>query len=225
MTKKLMLITCFLAMYITSSAQGTSLTKEETINYINKKMQETVGHYKTNKQLNGSIGDKNYYWIHNISLYGDKVKVTRTRSNYTKSEISEMGYVYVGGTSSKFVPCDYYEDELVQEFNPIHISSIEFLKDPVSGEPIGSMQLNLKANTAQSKASYTSAKYKFDSSENVRYEYWDKCHGSQTPSTNPESTNKIYINYLAADEDNFDKLKKAFEYLRDLYKAEDDPFG
>ncbi|WP_316846389.1 hypothetical protein [Pedobacter psychrodurus] len=217
----------FLMLSILANAQDKGgLTKAETVNYINKKLAETVGHYKTNLNRDGTKGDKNYYWAHSISLSGDKIQVSRNRSNYIREKIRNMETVSHQGRNYSLYPCNYYEDLLVQDFNPMHIISVELLKDPVSGEPIGSLKLNLKANTAQSRTVYTSPNYQFpDGTNAIKYEYWGKCYGSKEGEPLLASVNFIYINFLAADPDNFVKLKKAFEYLRDLYKAEDDPFA
>jgi hypothetical protein len=214
MKKYLFLIFSICSFQITF---GQSLSKYETVNYIDKKLVEVVGHYKTNLNRDHTVGDKNYYWEHNVRINGDKIRVTRTRSNHTRESIQSAPY-YKG---SQTYPCNFYKDVLIQEFNPIHISTIEFLKDPVSGEPIGSMRLNLIANMGQGRNYYSYPKFKGDANTT----YWNTCFGLQENKPEILSTRSIFINFLAADPTTFQKLKKAFEHLRTLFKAEDDPFA
>ena len=224
--KKKLLIYIFALFSFSSFAQDKAmLTKEETVNYINKKLQEVIGHYKTQTLENGQSGKIEYYWVHTIALSGDNVKIYRTRSNYTFQRISDIKGVRHQGTYYNIYPCDYYLDTQYQEFNPKNISSIEIFTNPISNEAIGSIQINLKSKTNQSLRYVEGPKFKFPYDDSINSEYWGKCYGDQTGNKISDSLNYAYINFLIADEDNFKKLKKALEHLRDLYKAEDDPFG
>lgn len=152
-----MKLTLLISLLITIAYWGhaqdkASLTKEETVNYINKKLQETVGHYKTAENDGAAKGVKEYCWSHSISLSGDKIKVSRVRSNYTSDKINNAEQVYHQGSNYYLYPCDYYEANLEQEFNPMHIISIELNKKVVSDDPVGSMSFEVTSQYSSKKS-------------------------------------------------------------------------
>ena len=200
-------------------AQGANLTKEETINYINKKIKETEGHY-LKLDFEGKIGVINlYYYGSTLELSDDKLTYSRSRGSYkerqsgTREFVSGHGYQY-------FYPCDYYtiQDELT--FSAANIISIEKYNDELNkNSPIATVQVNISSNTGIFKRTAGAVNSKFNDGD-----FYGRCTDFKE-ATDSKTVSAIYFSYLKGDDSNFNKLKKAFEYLRDLSKAEDDPFG
>lgn len=211
--------------------QGAGLTKEETVAYINKKLNEAVGHYQTIDNDDGSK-QKMYYWESSVKLTGDNLVVTRTRSKYKPEEINNYKTVsYVSPQNiyrierEKSYPCDYAKFTYETSFNPLHISKIELYKGSAVGEPAGAISITLKSKTAKMKIIGQSAKYKLGYDEySDKYGNGGSCIGLKTEEVT-QSGSLTAMNFLLADESNFGKIKRALEYLASLLKAEDDPFG
>lgn len=147
-------------------AQPT-LTKDETINYVNKKMKEAVDHVYSNN--NGRIGKVSAIYT---------VSITKT----------PKGINIVFTFDDPFYTASY-------EFNPAHIKDV-FAYENSTSSAVNELQISLIGATCAAK---------------IR-------SGNQSLA---------YANmlYLKADPTNLQKIKKALMHLRDLYKAEDDPFA
>jgi hypothetical protein len=173
-----------------------SLTKRETIDYLNKKVEECEGHFRTPDGFNKIM----YY--KNLSFYldGEKVSLTQESSNYNEWKSS----------------ADYFERWNKQSFNPGQILSITEATSKAE-EPLGIILITLKSNSVVSKQ-YISW-YK-SQDEYGRGKFFGAHDGTESTSTD-----QIGFVYLSSDDSNFSKIKKALEHLRDLYNAEDDPFG
>jgi hypothetical protein len=93
-----------------------------------------------------------------------------------------------------------------------------------SNEPIGVVKITLISNTGQNEYRSFGPTKKYTWNGHYAYGF---CHsvGEYTDARSTNSNNTIYLAYLQADPTNFNKIKKALEYLRDLAKAEDDPFA
>lgn len=209
--KKLLTILAICFSIATSFAQGATLTKEETVNYIDKKANEIFGHYRT-VPLADKKNYKFYYSRSTVSMYGDKLTFEQRRRNYKD-----------GAQDYRYYPCNYVEVKYEYTFNPGHIVSVEKYLNHIEGEPVGVIKITLKAVGI-------STTYMFGTTEKVRNEYsehYGKCFDLKeyTDYRESESATEIYLAYLQSDDSNFTKIKKALEYLRDLAKAEDDPFG
>ncbi|HEX8576296.1 MAG TPA: hypothetical protein VF677_08385 [Flavobacterium sp.] len=217
--KKPLLICLLVLSSISLFAQDkAALTKEETINYLNKKAEEIIGHYRTiNENLrNGTTKDVKYYYFSNsVSIDGNNVIFKQEKRNYKDEGVYVNSY-------RTYYPCDYYEMRQKNIFNPSHILSIEKSTSKVAGEPIGVIEITLKGNTGQRQAHISNP------TEKMTYEqsdHYGKCFYLEEAPFYKESSKVVYFNYLQSDDSNFNKIKKALEYLRDLFKAEDDPFG
>jgi hypothetical protein len=159
-------------------AQGKAmLTKDETINYINRTLQKAKGYKCLHVgclKNEGSILDVSF-----ITFGDDKVKY-----QYTQDEAKRPCYCCWDSytTSYTFSPTHIATIELDAKYNdpPIYYCNIKFIRK-------GLVQTAWKD-------------YKSTSDE-------------------------LKIYFLMAENGDFTKLKKAFEHLRDLCKAEDDPFG
>jgi hypothetical protein len=218
--KKLLIPILLIGCSIISYAQNTALTKEEAVNYLNKKVKEAIGHYIT-VDFGGTAGKKTlYFWSSSVSLSGDKITFSRERANYKERQYAQKTWVS-GHGYQYFYPCDYLTINDQLTFNPAHILKIENYDGDVAGEPVGSAKITLKSNTGIFKRTAGSVTSKFTDPNS---DFYGRCVDFKEQSDS-QSTNTIYISYLKADDTNFNKIKKALEYLRDLLKAEDDPFG
>lgn len=152
------------ALFVTQlNAQTPTLTKGETISYLDKKIKESIGHSWTNN--NGTIG-----------------KISSASVSQTEK-----------GIRIEF-KIDY--QRLVNyDFNPKLISSITEYTNGTSS-PINEILLSLKGKVC------------------IHY-------------NNGQTNSVAFANfpYLKADVDNFQKISKAFNHLKALLAAEDDPFG
>ena len=203
---------CLLGLYSLSSyAQDkATLTKEETVNYIQKKLNEGIGHKAEDLELK------------NINIRISECKITVTRE--AKNNGEDLGYNTTTYSS-------YKSYNSVYTFDPRLISSITETS-PTSGS-IKWLTIKLKSKSG----TYIYWNEYYASRQNKKWAgfgYGDG-GGNYTYSTfyvkdnnkddKIESRDTIVLYFLGSDTTNFNKLKKAFEHLRDLCSAEDDPFG
>ncbi|HCL04537.1 MAG TPA: hypothetical protein DHW64_00535 [Chitinophagaceae bacterium] len=144
-------------------AQTPTLTKGETISYLDKKIKESIGHNWTNN--NGTIG-----------------------------KISSASVIQ----TEKGIKIEFridYQRTISYEFNPKLISSVTEYTNGTSS-PVNEIRLSLNGNVC------------------IHY------NNGQTNSVSYGN-----LPYLKADADNFQKISKAFNHLKALLAAEDDPFG
>ncbi|MDR6921879.1 MULTISPECIES: hypothetical protein [Chryseobacterium] len=192
---KTFLLISFLGVEYGVKAQGATLTKEETVNYINKKLAESNEHKKT-------VSDG---------------KITAT-INWQTIEMSNNGIITRAiSRSTKLENLDCPDVNLFDEdkFNVSHIVTIELAKNYNENEAVGTLKIKLLPKTGHSSG-------KFSAYSRV---LMGRCVDREERSIYDLTVDEISIYYLKGDPTNFKKIKKAFEYLRDLNKAEDDPFG
>lgn len=194
--KKTLLFCLLVLLNLSLNAQDkATLTKEETVSYINKKVKECEGHYRTPdaSAFSNGVAKKMYYRDMSFELSGEKIIVSMMSSNKSANDNST----------------DYFERYVTQSFNPSQI--VSFTDGTTNAnEPLGIILIKLKSNSSVSKQY---VKY-----HNGRSFYYHD-------PTQTWSSSEVGFVFLNADPDNYKKIKKALEYLRDLYKAEDDPFG
>lgn len=170
--KKLYVFLFSLFIALIGIAQTPTLTKGETISYLDKKIKESIGHSLTNS--NGYIG-----------------KVTEAQVKESAKGISIMYYFD-------------YKTKYTYDFNPRLITGIADYQH-VAGSPLNEIQIKLSgAICILSTVKPGTSGYNVTDTKSVSY------------------ANMIY---LKADSTSFSKIIKALNHLRDLLKAEDDPFG
>jgi hypothetical protein len=179
--KKKLLLGVLLICSIASFAQDkASLTKEETVRYLDKKFKEII-----------SSRDGKVYTDASCSLEGSKLKI-----------FIELKFVYKGEDAS-----------IARSTITIDPSKIERIQNGTEGTEINMLIINVTSNTSKLVLFETAS-----DPQPSNFNYWNKKTTTTVPS-------KIEIPYLKYDGTNFDKIKKALEHLKDLCKAEDDPFG
>jgi hypothetical protein len=96
----------------------------------------------------------------------------------------------------------------------------KFNTNYATGDPVALMEIVLKNKTA-------TASYRHDSHERFSWinNSTKKCYGWITWRENSSIVDVVYIPYFQNDPTNFDKIKKALLYLKELCDAEEDPFG
>ncbi len=198
MKMKLLISLFFLSSYHAFSQQKITLTKEETINYIDKNLKEGIGHSRIPK----SSGQRLYFLEITLKKDNDLIKVNIERSNFHS-------------WSQKDGNCDFFSYSNWDRFNPKHIIKIE--EDVAQdGATLGLIKLTLISKVAiENQKAYN---FKQTSSNGSCYDY----------GLNDEkelSVDVMYIPFLNGDPSNFSKLKKVFEHLSQLYKTENDPFA
>jgi hypothetical protein len=230
--KKTLFFCAFTLLKLSFYAQDkASLTKEETINYINKKLEETVSvefNYTFEiryRKYPESTTTRNRMFIRSNSL--------ELNSNGTMTHMDKI--------ASSLSACngeDYYYGSKTSKvnFNPKHIIKVDTIS---SNDPrIGRLQITFLANTEKWEKSKFEYKLHTEEQKSV-FSHWDSygrpvygedeiidhanCDDSWSSSETPKGDLIIY--YFKSDPENGKKLLKAFSHLIALYKAEDDPFG
>lgn len=213
--KKTVLITLMVIYYSNSfSQEKATLTKDETVNYLKKKFAEINMHEAT------ELNQKNYYWgnQNTITASGEQISFTYQFSNYLEqngTRCQRNTYVY-----ETLFPCDYFISKTTYSFNPIHIKSISEEKTD-DKNPIGQIYVLLSGKVGIRTKNHFETTKKFETCCLCE----GGCYNMQSLPTKTTSVMVLYLPFLKSDNTNFNKIKKALEYLRDLYKAEDDPFG
>lgn len=204
MKKILLLSVLTMGALASFSQEKATLTKEETINNLNKKIKEIDGHYRTDSKAL-------YYYSQSVSKSSEQIIVTSSYRNYADNP--RVNDYYKGNV----YPCDYFENSFSHTFNPGHIKSISLKSNP--NDPVAIIVITLIGKTASERFVNAGTTTNINGGN-----YGGKCNGWATPEKS-SSTSEIWFPFLQSDPTNFNKIKKALEYLRDLYKAEDDPFG
>lgn len=182
--KQVFFAALFVLVGFSSMGQDITLTKGETINYINKQLQKTVGlEYNDGSTI-------------------ESITFTETarglRFSYLASGSNKYAYnAYEKPSWGGYVKCP----DRSYEFDPIYVKDIT-LKS-YGHKNIRYLNLSfIKKELVKEKISGCQEVY----------------YGRN------QMVNDVLIFFLMAEEKDFDKLKKAFQHLIALYKAEDDPF-
>jgi len=225
----------FFALTLTSvslfAQDKASLTKDETINYINKKLQETL---EIEFNYDFDVIYKNY--PERLSFKQKKMYIInnsiRLNSNGTITHTDKIA----SSLSSCYQENYYYGSKKCEvRFNPIHITKVDTVS--TSDSRIGQLKITFLANTEKWEKHKYEYKMHTDKTKKVfsHYDffgnavYYDEtnttysCDDSWSSTDVPKGDLVIY--YFKSDPENGKKLIKAFSHLIDLYKAEDDPFG
>ncbi|MFN3665596.1 MAG: hypothetical protein ACK4S0_05525 [Sediminibacterium sp.] len=196
-------------------SQGkATLTKGETVNYIQKKLNEAFNH---KNGLGYALLESS------VSLTDCSIKYDQHFKNKYDKPSSSIVYS----------DTDYEEFFEHTVFNLTQITKIE--DKSTAGGTLGKMRIYFVGKTAVNKFESKSYNQKktVKRVQTGRDYYGNPVWGNQTEyyyefeSNGLETETLDYrdIYFLKADPTNYDKLRKAFEHLRDLCKAEDDPFG
>lgn len=194
-TKIYLFIAVIAFLSVSASAQKEMLTKQETINYIDKKIKESEG-----------------LWYYSPSFKKNLVQETITFSG------NGDGTVKIDSTRSTKMEANCKESTSVTfRFKPETIASVELESPDTSSR--GTIIIKLIGKTARVTTNlYGPAQINSETGECLNYR-------SRTGSDSGSTVDNVWVSFLITDPTNFDKLRKAFMHLRDLAKAEDDPFG
>ena len=167
--KTILLIFAVLLSAGAAFPQKEMLTKEETVNYLNKKLQEVDGRDMIRPDYTFRYSDVSF----------------RIKGDYLELKYTE--------TVQGRPPC--YNTYV---FNPGHVSGIVPIHEKTKESPVRGLRLTFPTKTARS---------------------------SICPATVLSDVDKVYFPYFAALPDNRQRIEKAILHLRDLAKAEEEPFG
>lgn len=216
--KQLTTLLLFFLSINLSYSQGAGLTKEETVKYINKKLKEVEG-YKTSWS-----NDATAYILENkMESLGDG------KYNYINYYSNGENYCTSDKTSSS-------GSRFNNEFKAIHIKSMEEISEAKANKSIGRIRVTLHEKAVKwwardfslnSEDVYRKVFLYTDYWGNAQYtdeysytKYW--CTNSDRDIT---YDGDFVLYYSKVDAEDGKKLLKALQYLVDLEKAEDDPFG
>jgi|GEM_PF-1583540 len=207
-----------------------SLTKEETVNYINKKLKETYGvdfstsfEIITQSKPRASHQTRKMYVIYNECTLESDGRITHIDKIASSTAGCYSEPYYYGSKSTRV------------SFNPAHITRVEALSG--SDPKIGSIRIDFISNTEK----WEKHKYEYKLRSEVKKKvyshrdffgnpvYYDnvsdvyRCDDSWSSTDVP--TGSLIVYYFSSDPENGNRLVKAFKHLVALAKAEDDPFG
>lgn len=200
---------CMALLLLNNLCAQTTLTKQETISYIQKKLNEGLSHKY----------DKYFMVSQEISI--SECSITFKKNQQSGGE--NLGY-------STTTYSDYKTYEMISKFDPRLILEISE-ESPTSGSL---KSIRLKLNGASGTRTYwnysyetkTATKWIHDNRyEGFGYNEYSTYYLLEKSPEIVESMTYISFYFLGTDPTNFNKLKKAFEHLKDLCEAEDDPFG
>jgi hypothetical protein len=196
--KKILFICSMTLLHASLHAQAKApLDKFSTEQYLRRKIKEIEGHYRT------PVGSsERLYFIEASSLLfsNNSLEISTKRKNKIESRAYN---------------CSYHEYENTVVFNPKDIMDIQF-EGKNADDPVGILKIIFNAQVCKE----TLAVYGYKTKLSSGY-----CDDWIQSGRDVFSKKEILIPFLVSDETNFSKIKKAFEHLRDLCKADDDPFG
>jgi hypothetical protein len=199
MKKYFLLSTLFFLFIITANSQNAGLTKSETIDYINKILAETNG-------LIMEIDNPGYTGSENFKKKFLKFQYANVRFNNNKIEITYDNLYGYNNLKSQYPQSYKWESQHTYSFDVSKIKSINISIDTIpERSPLLFSAIEFSANIV------------IETSFNrysIRGNWGD---------WRQVSDSKKYA-FAPVLKDDFEKLKKAFLYLRDLVKAED-PFA
>lgn len=200
MKKYFLLSTLFFLFIITANSQNAGLTKSETIDYINKILAETNG-LIMERDYPGYTGSENF------KKNFLKFQYANVRFNNNKIEITYDNLYGYNNLKSQYPQSYNYESQYTYSFDVSKIKSINISIDTIpERSPLLFSAIEFSANIV------------IETSFNR-----DKNYEGNWGNWRQVSDSKKYA-FAPVLKDDFEKLKKAFLYLRDLVKAED-PFA
>lgn len=184
-------------------AQKPSLTKEETIDYINKKLEQIKDTYVFPNNSNEELAKRKFVW-NGIRVDSEGIIEIDERISSTGSGIN-YGIWTKDPLNSHYLNNSY-------SFSLLSVKEVEYDEADNNDEnKTGTLVIWLNSKSAKKK---------------FRDEYVIKAneYGLKDLERSEEETltTHIPITFSTIDPTNATKLKKAFEYLIELVKAEDD---
>lgn len=197
------------------SIRAQDLTKEETVNYINKKLKEALDH--------GVYTDTHGYLLdQSFKLEGDFIIFSQKRATSTGSCYSSKDYTkaYESFEYESRIKANYIKQtkEISTPSNP-SIGKIEISFHPklVKSEKV----ITIGTHTHYWKKVYNGVVHYGERLYDEISDYKTECNTSKETLT--ITMHPLY--FVKESENSGSKLIKALTHLIDLYKAEDDPFG
>src|SRR5687768_8045960 len=106
MKQTILYLLLFFSLPAFSQGNGKA-SKETTISYLNKKLLEIEGCYRSIELDDKSQNRKHYYWgMQYVKLSGDTVSIRSFRSTYSEQQYSNIAF-YTGEGYVYRYPCDY----------------------------------------------------------------------------------------------------------------------
>lgn len=210
------------------SQEKKVLTKEETIDYLNEKINEVNSLYSIDNRIENGHSYKKIYFKDVLEFKKDGLNsisiryqfITPQKMDYIKQVTPKYAAKYADLVNYWVIDCRYGEVIEGFIFNPADIKD-DSLKIKSSWEgPVGFFTFDLIQKTAK----YTLRVFKPSQLSN------GDCIEHLLLSRDEEQyVNKLYTRitfpYLQDDPGNFNKIKRALLHLKKLYQADDDPFG
>lgn len=182
-------------------AQKPSLTKQETIDYINKKLEQIEGTYVLPNSSNEELAKRKYVWN---GIKVDSEGIIEIYEQISSTGSGELGIWTVDPLNSHYL-YNFYS------FSLLSVKEVEYDETKNNDEN--------KTGTLVIWLNSKSAKKKFTD----RYVIQNERGSKGLDSYKEESLeSRVPITFSTIDPTNGTKLKKAFEHLIELVKAEDD---
>ena len=173
------------------SAQDAMLTKEETVNYLQKRLKEVDGRYKT------VVGDRFTYSDPSIKLQTD----------------GTVELIYTRTSSESFCPGGY-PIKYSYRFDPGEIERVGIYGSEKADDPVRHLAIVFKAKTARAREDHFRDR---QCNRGLGYKY----------GTNRQwgDLQEVEFPFFATTPENRGRITRAILHLRDLAKAEEDPFS
>lgn len=196
-------------------AQGAGLTKEETVNYINKKIKEVIGYKSVWRNSTSSA----YILENNLKYHGEgKYSFNEYWSNGKTKTIKD----YEWKREDKMGEGGYDGSELERSFNAAYITSVTDYGEDPDNKSIGRIKISFSSDAVKlTRTDYTQTIKEHNNNENMDYNWY---YRDYTTNSSTKYESYIILHYPKIDAEDGKKLMKALKYLVDLEKAEDDPF-
>lgn len=213
-----------------ASQEKALLTKEETVNYINKKLEEThrilfeykfeiITQYRPSKE---SFTTDHMHIMSNVFRYDQDGYISHRLQLANMKESCASTDFSFGSKSSEV------------RFKPNHITKVEEIQ--THDQKVGALRLTFLPNTDKWEKDELWYKIKEEKPKRVyshtdiwgnaqyvtRFDVARNCE-KRTAEHSPKG--ELIVYFFKSDPENSRRLQRAFQHLIDLYKAEDDPFG
>ncbi|WP_234109970.1 hypothetical protein [Chryseobacterium sp. R2A-55] len=210
-------LTIFLLMLLSFNlcySQGASLTKEETVNYINKKLKDLVGYTSA-----WSNKTRVYILENNFKSLGEgKYSYNEYWSNGKTKSIKDYEWVREDKMNG-----GYSGSKFERSFNAAYIKSITDAGVDSDNASIGKIKISFGSDAVKlDRTDYTQTQKEHPNNRNFDYNWYYREYNTSSSS---KLESYLILYYPKIDSEDGKKLMKALQYLVDLEKAEDDPFG
>lgn len=210
MKKSIKLLLAFMlflgiANIVTAQSDKTSPTKSETGDYLEDKIQEVIGNYRTKSGVKLYYTNADFYAFN----FNEECSFKVVRAT-VKGKAPDEIYPHQKSEISKW--SNYADQKITFVFNPADISSIS--DDTTPNGEVGQIIIKLKSKNGEERWVTHAYEYKKG--------YQSPDHWELTEiKKETRQTDILYFTYYKGDPANYERIKKALLHLKELYTEKD----